>query len=98
MATEQTIASRLARKIAARGYLTSVWEGEAYAIKFESDPAKVIRELGSTDMDRLVIRDSNKQRIGTILLIWGNGEDLISDYSWSTEYPDAERIIGELAE
>jgi hypothetical protein len=90
---ERRIVERLVNRAAESNYLVSVWDGEEYAIKFESDPQKVMREMASTDMDKLIIRDKEKQRIGTVFLVYGNGEDVVSDYSWSAKYPQSEQLM-----
>lgn len=59
----------------------SVFDGEAFPLRRSRDPAAILAALGSTDEDRLVLHREGK-RLGSILLIYGNGPDLISDVSW----------------
>jgi hypothetical protein len=77
---EQKIASTLVKLALANGYEISVWEGGDYAIKQSREADAIIAALCSTDSDSLVLWDAGV-RVGSIVLIWGNGEDLISDHT-----------------
>ena len=71
-----------------KGYLISVTNGEGYAIRRSSSLEEIKKNLGSTDADWLVIRCKDGEKIGWILLIWGNdpdGSDLIADHSDNDE-------------
>jgi len=78
---ERMIATRLVSDILAAGHVISVNDGEGFAIKRSADKAAILAALASTDSDTLVIRDASGERVGFVLLIWGNGTDLISDCS-----------------
>lgn len=62
-----------------------VYDGEDYfpAIGFapERNLEAVKARLATTGSDCFYIEQSDGHVIGSILLIWGNGEDLISDYA-----------------
>ncbi len=77
---ELAIASKLVTTILAAGHMISVHDGEEFPLKCSVNHDEIIAAMGSTDSDTLVIRAFNKLRVGTILLIYGNGEDLISDH------------------
>jgi hypothetical protein len=72
---EKKIASRLVHDILASGSDISVWEGGDYAIKNSTNKEEVMAALGSTGIDYLYMS------YGSILLVWGNGNELISDSS-----------------
>lgn len=75
------IASRLIDAILERGYQVSVWEGEDHAIERSADKAAIMAALASTCMDWInVICPATGDRKTAILLVYGNGEDLISDH------------------
>jgi hypothetical protein len=93
---ERRIAERVVNRAIEKNYLISVWDGEEYAVQFESDPQKVMKEMAATDIDRLIIRDADKQRIGSVLFVYGEGADVLADYSWSPKYPNSEQLIGAL--
>lgn len=67
----------------------SVSDGEALVVKHSRDTAVIFAALQSTDSDILIVHrsadDGLKPRMASILLIWGNGWDVISDYSTSLE-------------
>ena len=84
-ATERRIASDLIERILARGYVVSVFDGEAWCLTCSDDAAHIFAALASTGSDHLRVRTKDGAPIGTIVLIWGNGEDLISDTSLGDE-------------
>lgn len=83
--TERRIARRLIRTILGAGYHVRVWEGEGWGGPRTSKLSEAMEHLGSTDSDRLYVYDPNGSdlpvKMGGVLLIWGNGLDLISDYT-----------------
>lgn len=78
---ERMIAKRLVDDILAAGHVISVNDGEAFPVKRSADRTTILDALASTGSDTLVIRDTSGERVGFVLLIWGNGTDLISDCS-----------------
>lgn len=84
-ATERRIASDVIERTLARGYVISVFDGEAWCLSRSDDAAHIFAALASTGSDQLRIRTKDGAPVGTIVLIWGNGEDLISDTSESDE-------------
>jgi len=78
---EEAIAVKLVDAVLANGDRISVYDGEAYPVKFSSDREEILTAMASTDMDTLVIRKPDHFRLGSVLLIYGNGEDLISDHT-----------------
>lgn len=78
--TEQTIARQLVKAGLDEGLAISVHDGESYALKRSNSQAAIEAAMASTDEDRLYFwRGDNC--VGWIWLIYGNGEDLISDYT-----------------
>lgn len=93
--TDLWIARKVIRKALAKGYNISVMDGDDYPVK-RSTSFKVINEaLASTDSDSLIIRDASANRIGFILLIWGNGEDVVSDH---TDKPEINELVNDTEE
>lgn len=89
---ERRTATRLVRAAIAAGYTVSVYDGEEYTVKRSQNEAAILEALASTEEDTLVIRDSAGERIGALVLIWGNdqtGEELIADY---TDKPEIEAL------
>jgi hypothetical protein len=83
--TEKTIAKKLVEITIEQGYTISVFDGEEYAVRRSRDAEVIMNALGSTDHDTLTIRKPEQLAkdtpVGSILLIWGNHRDLISDYT-----------------
>jgi hypothetical protein len=86
MYTETKIAKLLVASLLQFGNTISVNDGEAFTVKRSKDAKAIVAALATTDEDRLLVRDNAGNRIGSVWLIWGNGIDLISDYSESLEY------------
>ncbi len=78
---EYEIALRLIDAGLAEGLVISVWEGEDHAIQNSTDRATLMGALASTDSDWVNFHDTGGDRVAAVLLIYGNGEDLISDYT-----------------
>jgi len=49
-------------------------------VKRSSNAEQIIGALASTDQDQLVLYGSEGERVGSILLIWGKRDALISDW------------------
>ena len=89
---ERGVATRLVRAAIHAGYAVSVYDGEEYTVKRSRESKKILEALASTEMDTLLIRDSAGERVGSLVLIWGNdqtGEELIADY---TDKPEIEAL------
>lgn len=79
-AIEKPIVTKLIHLALDKGYEISVWEGEDYALKRSRNEDQILDALASTDSDELILWDVGL-RIGTILLIWGNDLEVISDHT-----------------
>lgn len=77
-ALEARIAKRLVADALAAGWSISVHDGEEWAIKQSTDKAAIYAAMCSTEMDTLRFRKDGEP-IGSVTLIYGNGEDLVSD-------------------
>lgn len=79
---ERTIAAKLLDLGLAKGYSVSVYDGEEWTLNKSKDRAAIIEAMATTDDDRLAFFDGESGlRIGWVWLIYGNEEDLISDYT-----------------
>jgi hypothetical protein len=78
---EQTITKRIIAKALAAGYVVSVNDGEEWVINKSSDEPAIVAALFSTDMDVLRFHRPSGERIGSVCLIYGNGEDAVSDHT-----------------
>lgn len=83
---EKAIALQLVTDAIAAGYTIDVWNGgdEAEATRLDN-VAAVTKELMHTDEDKLVIRKADGQAIGWVYLVYGNGADVITDYTANEE-------------
>ena len=78
---ERETAARLILAALAAGFTVSVCDGEAWPVKRSTDALEIARGLASTEMDILKLRRADDSVAGMIWLIWGNGADLVSDYT-----------------
>lgn len=82
---ERDIVERLVKRLLDAGHELGVNDGEETTVKRSHDPQVIINALATTDYDRLIVYD-----FGSILLVWGNEEDLISDH---TDDPELNALI-----
>lgn len=80
---ECMIVGRLVRDLLAAGYTLSVYDGEEETVSFATTEQPIFDALSSTDQDILYANMGAKRSF--VSLVWGNGVDVISDYSMSLE-------------
>lgn len=79
---EMRIIARLLAFGMAQGWTVSVFDGMAWAVRRSRDIPTLAAALASTDTDTLRFRDGvTGQSVGSVMLIYGNGEDVISDHT-----------------
>lgn len=79
---ERKIARATINRLLAAGYDVGVNDGEATVVDRTDKIAVATKAMYSTDEDYLLAIDRQSGRcIGWVRLIYGNGEDLISDYT-----------------
>ena len=97
---EQVIARRVLRRILKAGYGVAVFDSEELHEVTHKEKA-AWDAMGETDMDRLYVYGPSTagqpERIGSILLVWGEGDTIVTDWSWNTRYADSEAIMNLLA-
>lgn len=96
---EADVARALVTGALVRGWTVSVNDGEEWTVVRSNDADKILAALASTDSDTLSLRGSSGERIGTLLLVWGNagdGSELIADYSDTPSMTEFVDDIGEL--
>ena len=76
---EIRIAKAVVDALLAKGWIISVWEAEDWALEHSIDRDQILKAMGSTVMDKLCAETDDCDHVGWVMLIWGNGEDLISD-------------------
>ena len=76
---ERRIARSLVDIALADKKMISVWDGEEYTVKKSRDRTEILSALATTEYDILIFRDENGDKIGSVMLIWGNEDHLISD-------------------
>lgn len=65
----------------AQGWSVSVNDGVCWCLKMSRDIGEIAGSLASTDCDIIRFRDDARQSMGSIILIYGNGEDVLSDHT-----------------
>jgi hypothetical protein len=83
-ATERNIAKALVRRALAAGYSITVHDGEEATLKQSANETAIFEAMNSTDSDTLIFFVGDR-RVGHAWLVWGNEEDLISDWSDNME-------------
>ena len=83
---ERQIIVLLVEDILAAGYAISVNNGEETTLKRSVKPATIFKNMNTTDIEYLMLhspRDGagNRTEAGWVLLRYGNGCDVISDYT-----------------
>lgn len=97
-AIENKIARTLVQEMLGRGYSVSVWEGEDWAIVKSRQINKILEATNSTGEDWVHAIDDAGKSVGAVLLIWGNGEDLISDSGAAVEIDDICKAVNQKLE
>jgi predicted DNA-binding protein len=78
---ERQILEKLVDDALAVGCLVSVHDGEDQVVSKCQDRETILSATRSTDADSLAFRTADGKIMGSVLLIYGNGYDLISDCS-----------------
>lgn len=93
---ERQIAIKLVDDILAAGMSISVNDGEETTVVWSPQRDEILGAMNTTDHDWLKVYSETSRNgyIGSIMLVWGNGTDLISDYSWPEPrgHADIERL------
>ena len=91
---ERRIAERLVDDALTRGLTVSVWDGGTWAMGSTHDRSAILGAMFSTSEDTLVFRRDGKS-VGKVWLMYGNGRDVLSDWTDSGDVNDL--IAGALA-
>ncbi len=87
MQLERDIIRLLIERILAQGSLISVhdwFEGDMIATR-STDTESILEDVFCIETPLLRIYNTKNEKIGSIMLVPGNGEDIIADYSESME-------------
>ena len=79
--TEVRIITKLIKRALKAGYLVSVFDGMEWALKFSNDFEAITAEVHATDVTELTIRHADKSKVGWIMLVHGNEDDVVSDWT-----------------
>lgn len=82
---ECAICECLVDDILSRGYLISVYDGEEVCLERSLLAPSILAAMFSTDSDNLLVYSRDGSCLGEIVLIYGNGRDVISDHSDTPE-------------
>lgn len=79
---EMRIARRIVREALKAGYNVSVVDGEELVVERSTKQRAIMAALRTTDYDYLHINQiDDGRRIGFVMLVWGEGEDVVADHS-----------------
>lgn len=90
-AAERPIIEALIRRVLDKGYTISVFDGNVCALGKSKDFEAITAEVNATDITEFLIRDSDARKIGWVIFIHGNDEDVIHDH---TDNPEMEELVG----
>lgn len=82
---ERVIIDGLIDRILAKGYMISVNDGEETVISRATDKKAIQKAIGHTGETHFIVRNAEGKKLGWILLIHGNEEDVVADLSVSLE-------------
>lgn len=77
---ETLIAQAIVDDALKAGLSVTIFDGEEYMLHKSKERTSILRTMRGTDMDTLTFYD-NGERVGSVWLIYGNGCDLICDYT-----------------
>lgn len=78
---EQKIVRRLILRALDKGWVVSVFDGEEWPVKKSNDFEKITAEIAATDETQLRFRNADGETRGWMLLVHGNGDEVIADYT-----------------
>jgi len=80
---EMLVIGELVNQLTKAGYLLNVWDGESdyYLDEWTGDRETIFENLRTMDYDHLYARKGEDQRGGHVMLVYGNGREVISDYT-----------------
>lgn len=77
---EAKIIDELLDRALGRDWGVSIYDGEEWVVRRSHDRAEIRTAMESTDVDVLHFVGVDGAKMGWVTLIYGNGEDLISDH------------------
>jgi hypothetical protein len=87
---EKRIAGQVIADALAEGYTIDVNDGGETTLRKSSSKRTILEAMFSTDHDILTLRTGVGGRVGSIMFVYGNGAEVISDY---TDKPEIERVL-----
>lgn len=78
---ETEITKKLIQATLDRGLTISVYDEEEYVLLNSKNPDRILGSTGHSDLTSFRLKNDIKHHVGTFVLIHGNDEDVISDYS-----------------
>jgi hypothetical protein len=94
--TEAVICETLIDSILRAGYVIELHDGEEVSLPRSRDRAALQEWTAISDLTSYIVFDDDGNRIGSFVLIHGNGEDILSDFSWPASKPENEAIMESL--
>ncbi|MER8641018.1 hypothetical protein [Mesorhizobium sp. M1252] len=79
--TEKRIITAILKRALAAGYSVSVFDGEEWALRRSVDLEAITAECHATDETTLRFWDATRNQMGSIWLVHGNEDDVISDHT-----------------
>jgi len=89
LSIERMVAEKLVTDALKTEYAITIRDGEEFTLRRSKEKNAILEAMCTTDEDYLYF-SLDGQNIGWVRLIWGNEEDVISDY---TTDPRIERLL-----
>lgn len=86
---ERQVAEKVVRSFLARGWSVSVNDGEETVLDRSTDLAAIAAAMATTDENTLFAYSADGKKCGFVWLIYGNGCDVISDYTANAKMEEA---------
>lgn len=82
---EEKIAQAVVNKLLASGYSVGINDGEVITVKRSTDTKEIFAAMRTTDEDYVLAYDGDGKNKGWVRLVYGNGEDVLTDYTTNLE-------------
>lgn len=84
--TETIIVTQILTRALTKGYMITIdTDGEDYDLVNSTCEQEIFETVFACDYARVTFRDAQFKRLGFIMFIYGNGEDVASDWSDNEE-------------
>jgi hypothetical protein len=89
--TETIIVTQIITRALVKGYMITIdTDGEDYDLVNSTCEQEIFETVFACDYARVTFRDAQFKRLGFIMFMYGNGEEVVCDYS---DNPEMEALV-----